>query len=100
RGLLIKVALGAAALVGLAAIGSGRLLTWVPPARGDVVVPAPLPAAASASASASASAVPDDAGAAPDASAGPAVTADGKVAINRATEADLRRLPGVGPTRA
>jgi competence protein ComEA len=30
----------------------------------------------------------------------PAVTADGKVAINHATEADLRRLPGVGATRA
>ena len=30
----------------------------------------------------------------------PAATADGKVAINHATEADLRRLPGVGATRA
>ncbi|MEP7124553.1 MAG: helix-hairpin-helix domain-containing protein [Byssovorax sp.] len=32
--------------------------------------------------------------------AGPAVTAEGKVAINRANEQDLRRLPGIGATRA
>ncbi len=45
---------------------------------------------------------PVDAGAPsePKDAGGPAVTADGKVAINLATEQDLRRLPGIGATRA
>ncbi|WP_437712010.1 helix-hairpin-helix domain-containing protein [Sorangium sp. So ce448] len=34
------------------------------------------------------------------AAAGGGVTADGKVVLNLATEADLRRLPGVGPAKA
>ena len=41
-----------------------------------------------------------DAGAGDGGDAGAAVTAEGKVAINRANEQDLRRLPGIGATRA
>lgn len=38
---------------------------------------------------------------APEPTAGsPAITADGKVILNLATEADLRRLPGIGRARA
>ena len=41
---------------------------------------------------------------APDAgapvAAGDGVTADGKIVLNRAGEDDLRKLPGIGPTRA
>jgi competence protein ComEA len=53
---------------------------------------------ASASAAALADAgVPTEVG---DGGGGSAVTADGKVALNLATEQDLRRLPGIGATRA
>ena len=42
-----------------------------------------------------------DAGASPDdAGASAGITADGKVILNRADETELRRLPGVGPTKA
>jgi competence protein ComEA len=103
-----KLSLYAVGFGALALIGTGRWLAWVPPARGDSLpavasasasaMPPLASGSASASASAAASAAPE-----PDADGGapePAVTADGKVAINRATEADLRRLPGVGATRA
>jgi competence protein ComEA len=104
-----KLSLYALGFGALALVGSGRWLAWVPPARGEglpaaiaasAIAPSSASAAASAapSASASSSAAPDA-----DADAGvpePAVTPDGKVAINRANEADLRRLPGVGATRA
>ena len=110
-----KGVLAAAGFVLLAMVGSGRL-GGAPPRLGIAVAAAATPSAsASASikappspeapASASASAVTDppaDAGAPGDPrdGGGPAVTPDGKVALNLATEEDLRRLPGIGATRA
>jgi competence protein ComEA len=63
---------------------------------------------ASAAPSSTASAIPSahpaaDAGAPGDAGAGGgggAITADGKVILNLAGEEDLRRLPGIGPSKA
>ena len=110
-----KGLLAATGFVLLALVGSGRL-GGAPPRLG-IAEAAAATASASASASASikappapeasasASAVADppaDAGAPSDPKdgGGPAVTADGKVALNLATEQDLRRLPGIGATRA
>jgi competence protein ComEA len=101
------------ALLGL--VGSGRLMGWLsPPSRlvaGIAVAEASAAPPATAKAAEPAVESPTDAGAPPadggaetSASDGgapaPAVGADGKVALNLATEEDLRRLPGVGPTRA
>jgi len=104
----------------LAFVGSGRVrwLTGAPDARLSVAVAE----ASTALPHATAPPVGADAGASPPASAdagtpsppspapvnadagapspGGAVTADGKVILNRATEEDLRRLPGIGPSRA
>ncbi|APR83657.1 Late competence protein ComEA, DNA receptor [Minicystis rosea] len=118
-GLTGKAAAYVGAFALLALVGSGRVSAWLsPPAR---LVASTVPAAqaatalpsASAAPSASTSAAPADGGApeganaepkpASDADAGaPAsgVAADGKVILNLATEEDLRRLPGVGATRA
>jgi competence protein ComEA len=105
-----------AAFALLALVGSGRLSGWTaPPARLAVGVAEAATAAPAASAEPQASAAPSavasaeasaepDAGTAPaeegDAGAQGAVAADGKVILNLAAEEDLRRLPGVGPTRA
>ena len=108
-----KGALAAAGFVLLALVGSGRL-GGAPPRLGiaeaaaataTVSASASVKGPPSPDASASASAVTDppvDAGAPSDLrdGGGPAVTPDGKVAINLATEQDLRRLPGIGATRA
>src|SRR5580765_5489395 len=90
-----KLSLYAIGFGALALVGSGRWLAWVPPARGDSLPATTSSASASvpsASVSASASAAPSASSPAePDADGGvaePAVTTDGKVAINRATEAD------------
>ncbi len=106
-----KGVLAAAGFVLLALVGSGRL--GGAPSRLGIAEAAAATPSASASASikappspeASASAVSDppaDAGAPGDPrdGGGPAVTPDGKVALNLATEEDLRRLPGIGATRA
>lgn len=113
---------GAAYLTGfalLALVGSGRLSAWMsPPGRlavgvavaeaataqpaSAVAMPAPTASAVSAAADAGAPAV-DAGGEAESADAGASsagVGADGKVILNLATEEDLRRLPGVGATRA
>jgi competence protein ComEA len=116
---------GALAVVGflvLALVGSGRI-GGSPPRIGiaeaaAATVSASASAAsreaaplASSSASASASTLtgmPTAASVVVDAGApretadggGSAVTAEGKVALNLATEEDLRRLPGIGATRA
>jgi competence protein ComEA len=95
----------------LVLVGSGRLASWMaPPARLGIGVAeaatAPPPAASSASAPPEIASAATDAGAPPADAAEPAdagtsgVASDGKVILNLATEEDLRRLPGVGPTRA
>ena len=106
-------ALGIAEAAAATATPSGSATVKAPPgprasasAPGSASASAPGSAAAAASASApgpsgtgpSADAGPP--GEAQDTSSAPAVTADGKVAINRATEQDLRRLPGIGAKRA
>lgn len=109
-----KGALAAGGFVLLALVGSGRIGGSAPrigiaeaaaaTASASVVSTAAPMASASAAVALSASAsVSADAGAPKepgDGGAGAAVTADGKVAINLATEQDLRRLPGIGATRA
>jgi competence protein ComEA len=114
-----KGALAAGGFVLLALVGSGRLggtssrlgiaeaaaatASATASASASVSIKAPPSPEASASASASAvTAPPVDAGAPsePRDGGGPSVTADGKVALNLATEEDLRRLPGIGATRA
>lgn len=101
----LKVLGYALALAALAAVGSGALARLAPGAR---AVSAVVPDALAASASASAEAPPPiaDAGA-PDAAPGDGgapvsggIAPDGKVILNQATEADLRKLPGIGPARA
>lgn len=106
-----RIAAYLAAFVMLALVGSGRLsgLT-APPSRLAVSVVQAATAVPSASAAAmpAATAAPSaeaDAGPPPaaegdDAGAPSAVAADGTVILNLAAEDDLRRLPGVGPTRA
>jgi competence protein ComEA len=108
---------GVLALVGfvaLAFVGSGAAADRLPAPVGSYLGPAPAasaPAIPDAGAAADAGAVADagaaavadaaaDAGAAADAAASAAITADGKVILNLAAEEDLRKLPGVGPTRA
>ncbi|WP_437526834.1 helix-hairpin-helix domain-containing protein [Sorangium sp. So ce726] len=119
-----KVAAYVAGFFALALVGSGHALSLLParpansarptdPTAGLAMVagdPAPLGSAGSPppqatsepAADAGAAAVepppPSDGGA--GAPAGGGVTADGKVVLNLATEADLRRLPGVGPAKA
>ena len=112
-----KGALAAGGFVLLALVGSGRVGGTSPrlgiaeaaaataSASASASIQAPPSPSASASASASAAAAtapPVDAGAPsePRDGGGPSVTADGKVALNLATEEDLRRLPGIGATRA
>ncbi|WP_437286739.1 ComEA family DNA-binding protein [Sorangium sp. So ce406] len=114
-----KVVAYGAGFFALALVGSGHALSLLParraadPAAGLAMVasgPAPIGAAGAAgSAPPHATADPADAGAAAEAPpgdggagapAGGGVTADGKVVLNLATEADLMRLPGVGPAKA
>ncbi len=106
----------ACGLAVLGVVGSGRLSAWLSPPSRIAIPVAEAAAAPLPSASASAGATPQaaggavaDAGAPPQdgsatedggAAAGHAVTTDGKVILNLATEDDLRRLPGVGPKRA
>lgn len=99
----------------LALVGSGRLAAWMSPsaraaaspiaAASAAELPArhaapepPAPAEAPAhGADGGAPGAPNDAS---DAGAASGVAPDGKVILNLATEDDLRRLPGVGATRA
>jgi competence protein ComEA len=103
--LVPKAAFGALTLGALALLGSGVLDGWVP--TGGALAPAEAAPAtrgrrtASASASAS-SPAPPPASASPSASASASAAppANGKVVLNTATEADLQKLPGVGPKKA
>lgn len=115
--LAAKAALGALGFLALAFVGSGAAADLMPRRVGAYLGPpatsasaaAPAPvatASAEADARASAHAEADagagaDAGAAADAAAPiAAVTPDGRVILNLATEEDLRKLPGVGATKA
>jgi competence protein ComEA len=104
----------------LAMVGSGRVhcLAGPRPGPGAAVAAAPSPSASAMAAAGVASAAPSsqpdvgaatDAGTPPPASkeaeaanggAGGGLTPEGKVVLNRATEEDLRHLPGIGATRA
>jgi competence protein ComEA len=111
--LLGKIALGGVLFVALALVGSGAAQGLLP-ARGDAktAASAPLAEPPAAAAVAPTEALASDAGApassetldggSTDAatSAPPGITTDGKVILNLATEDELRRLPGIGPTRA
>ncbi|MFT3773475.1 MAG: helix-hairpin-helix domain-containing protein [Minicystis sp.] len=102
--------LGAFALLTL--VGLGRVSSWLSPPARLVAIPAAEAATAVATAT-PAPATPPDAGAIVDAgapepaaatedggAAAAGVAPDGKVILNLATEEDLRRLPGIGATRA
>ncbi|WP_437830560.1 ComEA family DNA-binding protein [Sorangium sp. So ce1153] len=120
-----KVVAYGAGFLALALVGSGHAQSLLPGRRADPSAaelamvagdPSPFGAAGDAGDAGSAPAHPTaapiaDAGAAaaepPSPSDGGAgappgggVTADGKVVLNLATEADLMRLPGVGPAKA
>ncbi len=113
--LVIKVGAGVIGFFALAFVGSGAAADLLPGRAGTYLGPPTIPSAAlSASVAAPAPQVPVpvasgqtplvDAGA-PSVDAGTsattsAVTADGKVILNLATEDDLRKLPGVGPKKA
>jgi competence protein ComEA len=99
----------------LALVGSGSALSMLPQTHGGaaaglaMVMTGPaLPAATAPAVAASGVASVDAGAAAPPAepvepsadAAGGGVTADGKIVLNLATDADLRRLPGVGPAKA
>ncbi len=86
-----EVELGVAHAATAAPSSAAAPSSSTPPEAASAEAPAPQPPVAEAS----------DAGAAPDSAAPPSgVTPDGKVILNLATEDDLRRLPGVGPSRA
>ncbi|MDC3953226.1 ComEA family DNA-binding protein [Polyangium jinanense] len=106
-----KAALGVLGFLALAFMGSGagadlmprRVGAYLGPPATSASAAAPLPTAdAGAGAHAEADAgAGADAGAAADAAAPiAAVTPDGRVILNLATEEDLRKLPGIGATKA
>jgi competence protein ComEA len=106
--LLLKIGLGAGLFMALALVGSGAAHGLLSPAAHIEPAGSHARADPTASPAASSSASPEpraDAGVA-DASIREsttptaAVTSDGKVILNLATEEDLRRLPSIGPTRA
>jgi competence protein ComEA len=111
-----KAVIAIAGFVVLALVGSGRVGEISPrvgvaeaaSASAGVGMKAAPPGSSSASASTTTSTststsgggeLAGDAGVVED-GGGAAVTADGKVRINVASEQDLRRLPGIGATRA
>lgn len=100
-----KSALVPPAMAAVAPSADASASTSATSAASAVTPTAPAPTSAGASASAagagamaeSADAGASDGGAATE---GAGRTADGKVLLNRATEEDLRHLPGIGATRA
>lgn len=101
-GLVSKLGLGALALTALALIGSGALDGYMP--TKSAVAPAeaaPAKRASRSIPSASASASPSaSASVPPSSSASAPAMVDGKVVLNRATEEELTKLPGVGKKKA
>jgi competence protein ComEA len=111
--LIVKIAAGLVGFFALAFVGSGAAADLLPGRAGQYLGPPTVSSAAPAPVESAAPAPPvlagqtpvaADAGA-PEADAGSAntasaVTADGKVILNLATEDDLRKLPGVGPKKA
>ncbi|MDI1430663.1 ComEA family DNA-binding protein [Polyangium sorediatum] len=112
-----KAALGALGFLALAFVGSGAAAEWMPRRVGAYLGPpatsmsaaVPVPAAvadagaaadAGAHADAAAAAVADAVAVADAGAPIAAVTADGRVILNLATEEDLRKLPGIGATKA
>lgn len=101
----LKLSVGLAMFLGLALVGSGVALGVLPGSAEPRAAAAPIAASAPApsqldggdGARADAGAPPPSVDGGAD---GGAVTADGKVILNLATEDDLRRLPGIGTTRA
>lgn len=112
--LAAKVAAGLGGFLALAFVGSGAAADLLPGRAGTYLGPPTISSAApSSSVAPLASATSAPGQTPPPADAGPpeadaaapsppisAVTADGKVILNLATEDDLRKLPGVGPKKA
>jgi competence protein ComEA len=108
--LAFKFTLAAAGLVLLAAIGSGAFdrLFRIGLFRERVAQAGPVASGASSIGSASATPTPSASSApsasssapSPSASASAAPRADGKIVLATATEAELDKLPGIGPGKA
>ena len=111
--LVIKVGAGVIGFFALAFVGSGAAADLMPGRAGTYLGPPTIPSAAPSSSASASSTVPIvqaplpvSSGQTPSVDAGApspstsAVTADGKVILNLATEDDLRKLPGVGPKKA
>jgi competence protein ComEA len=107
--LAMKLAGYLVGFVALALVGSGAATWRIGAANGDPalamglgpppaadVADAAAPAADEHATDAGAEAVPTDAAVAD----GGGVTADGRVILNAASEDELRRLPGIGPSKA
>ena len=113
--LVVKVGAGGLGFFALAFVGSGAAADLLPARAGTYLGPPTIPSAALSASVATLAPEPPrpvasgqtplvDAGA-PSVDAGSdatvsAVTADGKVILNLASEDDLRKLPGVGPKKA
>jgi competence protein ComEA len=99
---IARVVVAAAGLVLLALVGRSAIAGAIGKPVATEAVPVPVATAASAEraepASPSIAAAPSSPSSGPASHAPP--SADDPVVINTATEADLRRLPGIGPKRA
>jgi len=107
--IVAKALLALGGFVALAFVGSGAAADLLPDKVGGYLGPAPTAAAqvppasthdAGATPPAPAPSPPVQDAGADAAPAAAAITADGKVILNLATEEDLRKLPGIGATRA
>jgi competence protein ComEA len=97
---IARVVVAAAGLILLAFVGRSAIAGAIGKPVATEAVPAPVPTAASAEpASQSITAAPPSSPSSGPSSRAPA-SADNPVVINTATEADLKRLPGIGPKRA
>lgn len=97
---IARVVVAAAGLILLAFVGRSAIAGAIGKPVATEAVPAPVATAASAEpASQSISAAPPSSPSSGPSSRAPA-SADNPVVINTATEADLKRLPGIGPKRA